>query len=49
MKVNRIFEIFKNEKIVINVRSQKQYDDFMKMCEEQGLKWNGWEIGRAHV
>lgn len=33
------FERFKNEKTVINVRSQKQYDDFMKMCEEQGLKW----------
>lgn len=34
------FERFKNEKIVINVRSQKQYDDLMKMCEEQGLKWS---------
>ncbi len=34
------FEIFKNEKIVINVRSQKQYDDFMKMCEEQELRWS---------
>ncbi len=33
------FERFKNEKIAVNVRSQKQYDDFMKMCEEQGLKW----------
>ncbi len=33
------FKRFKNEKIVINVRSQKQYDDFMKMCEKQGLKW----------
>lgn len=34
------FERFKNEKIVVNVRSQKQYDEFMKMCEEQGLRWS---------
>lgn len=33
------FERFKNEKTVINVKSKKQYDEFMKMCEEQGLKW----------
>jgi len=38
------FEIFKNEKIVINVRSQKQYDEFMKMCEKQGLKWRSWDL-----
>lgn len=38
------FERFKNEKIVINVRSPKQYDDFMKMCEEQGLKWSGGNL-----
>ena len=34
------FERFTNEQIVVNVRSQKQYDAFMKMCEEQGLQWN---------
>lgn len=38
------FERFKNEKIVINVRSPKQYDDFMKMCEEQGLKWGSEDL-----
>ncbi|HHX69281.1 MAG TPA: hypothetical protein GX708_14695, partial [Gallicola sp.] len=38
------FERFKNEKIVVNVRSQKQYDDFMKMCEEQGLQWNSGDL-----
>ena len=37
-------EIFKNEKIVVNVRSQKQYDEFMKMCEEQGLKWGSGDL-----
>lgn len=34
------FERFKNERTVVNVRSQKQYDDFMKLCEEQGLRGN---------
>ena len=38
------FERFKNEQIVVNVRSQKQYDDFMKMCEEQGLKWYNGDL-----
>ena len=38
------FERFKNEEIVVNVRSQKQYDDFMKMCEEQGLKWYNGDL-----
>jgi hypothetical protein len=38
------FERFKNEKIAVNVRSQKQYGDFMKMCEEQGLQWNSGDL-----
>ncbi len=38
------FERFKNEKIAVNVRSQKQYDDFMKMCEERGLKWRDGDL-----
>ena len=30
---------FKNKKIAVNCRTQKEYDDFMKLLEENGFKW----------